>query len=324
MGDGPGVRMLDRNIHATVIYNPMSGTFNVQTLLPGALEVLQAAGWQVDLQATTKAGDASRLAAQARDQGQQVVLVAGGDGSLNEAANALAHSEVALGVLPSGTANVWARQIGLPIPMPLRNDRLAEAARVLLDGSIRLIDLGRARDRYFVMWSGIGLDAQITATIEPRPPWVKRLGFVSYGLHTFVTALRFRGTRMTIIVDDQRFKCRALMVLASNAQLYGAFLAPAPEAIIDDGWLDIRILKGENFLQSFRHLLLFLRRKHPPDPMLIELRGKRISVAARRKCYVHADAEPVDRTPITIEIVPKALKMLIPATAPASLFVNQS
>jgi diacylglycerol kinase family enzyme len=67
-----------------------------------------------------------------------------------------------------------------------------------------------------------------------------------------------------------------------------------------------------------------MRRKHSPDPMLIELRGKRISVAARRKCYVHADAEPFDRTPITIEIVPQALKMLIPATAPASLFVNQS
>ncbi len=316
--------MLERNLRATVIYNPMSGTLNVQAMLPGALEVLHGAGWQIDVQATTKSGDAGRLAAQARDQGQPIVLVAGGDGSLNEAANALAYSEVALGVLPSGTANVWARQIGLPVPLPLRSDRLAEAARLLLEGSIRPIDLGRARDRYFVMWSGIGLDAQVTATIEPRPAWVKRLGVISYSLHALVTAVQFRGTRMTVTVDQQRIQCRALMVLVSNAQLYGAIAEITPEAIMDDGWLDVRIMKGDHFFQALRHGLRFLLRRRSPDPELIELRGQRISVTARRPCYVHVDAEPCDRTPITIEVAPKALKMLIPTTAPASLFVTDS
>ncbi|HZY43357.1 MAG TPA: diacylglycerol kinase family protein [Anaerolineae bacterium] len=316
--------MLDRNIRATVITNPMSGTLNVQAMLPGALAVLRAAGWQIDVQATTKSGDAGRLAAQARDQGQQVVLVAGGDGSLNEAANALAYSEVALGILPSGTANVWARQIGLPIPSPLRSDRLAEAARLLLDGAIRPIDLGRARDRYFVMWSGIGLDAEVTATIEPRPVWVKRLGVISYSVHAIMTALSYRGTRMTVSVDAERIKCRALMVLISNAQLYGAIAQITPDARLDDGLLDIRILKGDGFFQAVRHMLRFLLRRRSPDPELIELRGQRISVTARRQCYVHVDAEPFDRTPITIEVAPKALKMLIPRTAAASLFVNDS
>lgn len=316
--------MLDRNLRATVIYNPMSGTLNVQAMLPGALEVLRAAGWQIDVQATTKSGDAGRLAAQARDQGQHIVLVAGGDGSLNEAANALAYSEVALGVLPSGTANVWARQIGLPIPLPLRPDRLAEAARLLLDGSIRPIDLGRARDRYFILWSGIGLDAQVTATIEPRPAWVKRLGVISYGVHAILTALSYRGTRMTVIVDHQRIKCRALMVLVSNAQLYGAIAQLTPEAVLDDGILDIRILKGNGFFQALRHVLRVLLRRRSPDPELIELRGQQISVTAHRPCYVHVDAEPFAQTPITIEVAPKALKMLIPTTAPASLFVNDS
>jgi len=314
--------MLDRNLRATVIYNPMSGTLNVEASLPGALDVLHSAGWQIDVQATTKAGDAGRLAAQARDQHQDVVLIAGGDGSLNEAANALVNSEVALGLLPSGTANVWARQIGLPIPLPLRTDRLAEAARLLLDGSIRLIDLGLAHDRYFVMWSGIGLDAQVTATIEPRRPWVKRLGIVSYSLHALVTAMQFRGTHMTVIVDDQRIQCRALMVLVSNAQLYGAIAEITPEAMLDDGWLNVRIMKGDHFFQALRHILRFIFHRRSPDPELIELRGQRISVAARRQCYVHVDAEPFDQTPITIEIAPKALRMLIPATASASLFMN--
>ncbi len=314
--------MLDRNIRATLIYNPMSGTLQAEAALPGVLAVLRSAGWQVEVQATTRAGEANWLAAQARDQHRQVVLIAGGDGTLNEAANALAHSDVALGVLPCGTANVWARQIGLPIPTPLRPDRLVEAARLLLDGSIRPIDLGRARDRYFVMWSGIGLDALVTATIEPRPKWAKRLGVISYGVHALMTMLQFRGTRMLVVVDDHRIRCRALMVLVSNAQLYGGIAEIAPEAIMDDGILDVRIYKGDSFWQMLRHLLRVILRQRAPDPQLIQVRGQHISVVTRRTCYVHVDAEPCDRTPITIEVAPLALQMIVPANAPASLFIH--
>jgi YegS/Rv2252/BmrU family lipid kinase len=316
--------MLDRNLRATVIYNPMSGTLNAEAALPSALDVLRSFGWQVEVQATTRAGEAGRLAALARDQQQHVVLIVGGDGSLNEAANALAHSEVALGVLPAGTANVWARQVGLPVPNPLWPDRLAEAARLLLDGSIKPIDLGRARDRYFVLWSGIGLDAEVTATIEPRPKWSKRLGVISYSVHAFFTMLRFRGTRMTVIVDEQSIKCRALMVLISNAQLYGGVAEITPEAIMDDGILDVRIFKGDSFFQALRHMLRVAFRRRAPDPELIQARGRRISVVARRKCYVHVDAEPCGQTPITIEVAPLALQMIVPASAPRSLFVDQS
>ena len=315
--------MLDRNLRATVIYNPMSGTLNAEAALPGALDVLRSFGWQVDVQATTCAGDAGRLAALARDQHRQVVLIVGGDGSLNEAANALAHSKVVLGALPSGTANVWARQVGLPVPNPLLPNRLAEAAQMLLDGSIRPIDLGRARDRYFVMWSGIGLDAEVTATIEPRPKWSKRLGVISYSVHALLTMLRFRGTRMNVIVDERRIKCRALMVLVSNAQLYGGIAEIAPDAKLDDGLLDVRIFKGDSFWQALRHMLRVILRRRVPDRELIEARGRRISVAARRKCYVHVDAEPCDRTPITIEIAPLALQMIVPANVSAALFVDQ-
>lgn len=314
--------MLDRNIRATLIYNPMSGTLQAEAALPGVLTVFRSAGWQVEVQATTRAGEANRLAAQARDQQRQVVLIAGGDGTLNEAANALAHSAVALGVLPCGTANVWARQIGLPIPTPLRPDRLVEAARLLLDGSIRPIDLGRARDRYFVMWSGIGLDALVTATIEPRPKWAKRLGVISYGVHAFMTMLPFRGTRMQVVVDDQRIRCRALMVLVSNAQLYGGIAEVAPEAIMDDGILDVRIYKGDSFWQTLRHMLRVILRQRAPDPQLIQVRGQHISVVTRRKCYVHVDAEPCGQTPITIDVVPLALQMIVPANVPASLFIH--
>ncbi len=314
--------MLGPGTHATVICNPISGTHNVRDSLPAALDVLSDRGWKVDLQMTQQAGDMQRLAVTARDQRQNVVIVAGGDGSLNEAANALAYSEVALGVFPSGTANVWARQIGLPVPMPLYVNQLIDAARLLVDGVVRPIDLGRANDRCFMLWSGIGLDAHVTTQIEPRPIWAKRFGMIGYIWRGFWIALNFRGTRMTITVDDRRIKRRALMVLISNAQLYGGVVRAAPEAQLDDGWLDVTIVKGDNLFQAIPHLARIMLGRAAHDPKLISLRGKHIHVDAKRPCEVHVDAEPHGHTPINIEVMSKALRVLVPSSVPRELFSN--
>lgn len=312
---GPGTR-------ATVIYNPVSGTHNVGAALPGAVAVLRERGWQIDVQATQRAGDLQRLAAQAREQRQDVVLVAGGDGSINEAANALAASPVALGVLPSGTANVWARQIGVPVPLPLYVQQLADAARAMADGVVRPIDLGCANGRYFVLWAGVGLDAHVTAQIEPRPPWVKRFGVVGYVWRAFWIATRYRGTRMTIAIDQREIKCRALMVLISNAQLYGGIVNAAPEARLDDGWLDVTIFKGGSFREALRHMALFVLRRATQDPAVIVMRGQQLHIRAKRPCYAHVDAEPIGRTPIKIEVAPRALNVIVPRQTTSSMFVN--
>jgi diacylglycerol kinase (ATP) len=310
---GPGTR-------ATVICNPRSGTHDVRTSLAAALDVLREHGWQVDLQMTRQAGDMRQLAAIARDDHYDVVIVAGGDGSINEAATALALSDVALGVLPSGTANVWARQIGLPVPMALYPNQLVDAARMLSSGRVRPIDLGRVGDRYFVLWSGIGFDAHVAAQVEPRPPWVKRFGLVGYGWRAFGAAIKYRGTHMTVDVDDQHIKCRALMVLISNAPLYGGIARVAAEAILDDGRLDVSIFKGDSFFQAVGHILRVLLRRGARAPEAIMLRGQHIRVDAQRQCYVHVDAEPIGHTPVDVDIVPKALRVLVPTTAPKELF----
>ncbi len=312
---GPGTR-------ATVIYNPVSGTHNVGAALPGAVAVLRDRGWQVDVQATQRAGDLQRLAAQARDQHRDVVLVAGGDGSLNEAANALALSDVALGVLPSGTANVWARQIGMPLPLPLYVQHLSDAARSMAEGNVHPIDLGRANGRYFVLWAGVGLDAHVTAQIEPRPPWVKRFGVVGYAWRAFWIATKYRGTRVSITIDQREVKCRTLMVLISNAQLYGGSVMAAPDALLDDGWLDVAIFKGGSFHEALRHILVVLLRRTAQDSEVISLRGQHLTIRAKRPCYAHVDAEPIGRTPITIEVVPRALKVIVPRQASPTMFVN--
>src|SRR5215472_5670124 len=112
---------------------------------------LQQGGWRVEICHTDRPGSASRLAAQAVAAGVDVVISAGGDGTLNEVIQGLAGTDVALGVLPMGTINVWAREVGIPL-------NLHKAAKVLLDGERRRIDLGITNGRYFLLFAGIGAD----------------------------------------------------------------------------------------------------------------------------------------------------------------------
>ena len=309
------------DLRAVLICNPRSGTRDVQSRLSSALQVFSKYGWRVEVQGTQQAGDVHRLAVEACRSHYDVVLTAGGDGSLNEAANALAHSDVALATLPTGTANVWARQIGLPIPAPLYTAQLADAARSICTGLIRPIDLGRTNERYFLLWSGAGLDAYVTSKIEPRPPWVKRWGVAGYGLRALWHAVHYRGTPMTIAIDDRSpLRSRALMVLISNIQLYAGIVRPSPAARVDDGLLDVCLFKGTSFAYTARHFISIALGRSAQNPRLINLRGRHIRVTAKQPVAVHVDAEPIGVTPIEVQVVPRALRVIVPRTTPAALF----
>jgi diacylglycerol kinase (ATP) len=316
-------RRLSSGTRAVIIYNPRSGTHDIQASLTGALEVFREQGWQIDVQRTQQVGDTQRYSVEARQAGYDVVLTAGGDGSLNEAANALAHSDVALGTLPSGTANVWARQIGLPIPAPLYTTHMADTARALCAGLVRPIDLGRTNGRYFLLWSGVGLDAYVTSKIEPRPPWVKRWGVMGYGLRAAWHAVQYRGTPMTIRIDDQpAWRGRTLMVLISNIQLYAGIVRPSPEARVDDGWLDVCLFKGASFAYTARHFISIALGQTAQNPQLDNLRGRRIRISAKQPTAVHVDAEPIGVTPIDVQVQPQALRVIVPQSAPVALFAR--
>ena len=311
------------DVRAMLIYNPRSGTRDMQSHLSPALHVFREQGWHVEVQGTQRAGDVQRLAADAVRNNYGVVLTAGGDGSLNEAANALAHSEVALATLPTGTANVWARQIGLPTPAPLYSSQLADAARLICTGLIRSIDLGRTNERYFLLWSGAGLDAYVTSKIEPRPPWAKRWGVAGYGLRALWHAVQYRGTPMVIELDDQPpLRDRVLMVLISNIQLYAGIVRPSPDARADDGLLDVCIFKGTSFAYTARHFISIAVGRAAQNPQLLNLRGRHIQVSARQPTAVHVDAEPIGVTPIDVQVAPRALRVIVPQTAPAALFTD--
>jgi diacylglycerol kinase (ATP) len=308
------------NNSASLIYNPAAGAFNVEPILPKILATLQEYDWQVDLCHAHQRGDIGRLAQAAARQERQVVLVAGGDGSLNEAANALVHSQTALGILPTGTGNVFARQLGMPIPNPWNPGKLVYAAQALAAGQVRLIDLGQTAGRYFVLWSGTGLDAEVSASVESKRPKIRRFGMVGYAAQVVRAALRYQGVEMIIEVDAETIHTHALLAVASNGPLYGVYFRIAPSAILDDGFLDLTIFEGDNVFATLSRALNLLLGRVARDPHAILRRARRIQVTTPTPIPVQVDGEPLAQTPVTIEVVPQALRILAPRQAPANLF----
>ena len=310
------------SILASLIYNPAAGSSRLQALLPDILDVFQSRGWEIRLCQTQQRGDIARLAREAIQQDCQIVLVAGGDGSLNEAVNVLAHSSCALGVLPTGTGNVWARQINTPIPSLWNPYRLVEAAYALADGQVRTIDLGHSGERYFLMWSGVGLDGQVSASLEPKPTYIRRLGLAGYAAQVVAVAAQYRGTRIRIETDQEMIRTRAILAVASNAPLYAAILKIAPQARLDDGYLDLVIFQGDNLYATLIHALNVLAGRVEHNQRVISLQARRIHMVTRKACHVQVDGELFMSTPVTIEVAPRALQVLIPREAPEDLFLQ--
>ena len=178
----PAPAIISTALDALVIHNPWAGTSPAKDAVLEAVEWWRSHGWKVELAETRGPGDSTFLARRAAEAGKGAVIVAGGDGTLSQAANGLANSQTALGLLAVGTGNIWARDIGVPILTGRGVKAATEAARILAQGTVRQMDLGRVGDHYFMLWLGLGLDGHIVSHVEPRGRLAKSLGMPYYFL----------------------------------------------------------------------------------------------------------------------------------------------
>jgi YegS/Rv2252/BmrU family lipid kinase len=333
-------RLESKDLRARIISNPASGGSRDQvSARRAAVGVLAEHGWTIDWRTTRKRGDATHLAREAADMGCDVVVVAGGDGTVHEAVNGLVGTDTALAVLPTGTANVLAAQLGLVgVPTSLHRANLPAVAEELAHGAARPVDLGWAQPRggdarYFLLWAGVGLDAAVAREIETEARDLKRLlgpaAFGAVGLRR--TALGEGGVEAIIRLDDQRIRDHLLLAVVSNISLYAGAIQLAPEARLDDGALNVALFRGQNILRALQsyfggdvrsvmqHLSALLTgRADDSRPVTAPVRSVR--VIARDALPVHLDGEPFCETPVTIGVRPLGLQLWVPPTAPDLLF----
>ena len=301
----------DHPIRALIIFNPKAGQADsLERDIQAARDIWTEHGWQVDLQPTSEPGDGTRIAREAAEQGYDIVVAAGGDGTVNEVVNGLAGTRTALGALPIGTVNVWVRELGIPL-------QPRAAAEALLTCQPRAIDLGRAGDRYFLMMSGVGFDAAVTAEVQPKEK--RRLGIFAYVLRAINLATHFHGTPARIVVDGKPIRGRVLMIVLGNSQLYGGVVKVTSRASLDDGLLDVCIIKGRTLWSAPFRILSILTQRYNIDPQLEYHRAREIKITTRRVLPVQVDGDHIGQTPMTFQAVPGALMALLPPTMPEDL-----
>jgi diacylglycerol kinase (ATP) len=298
--------------YARIILNPLAGQAAQIVEVQRARALWEAHGWTVEWCVTQYAGHAIELAREAAAAGCDLVVAAGGDGTVNEVVNGIARTSAALAVLPIGTGNVWVRELKLPL-------RPEAAAAALLDGEPYTLDLGQANDRYFLLMAGVGFDASV---VRRTPPALKRrLGVIAYVIQGFTIARDIRGTRVRIELDGRPITGRILMVLISNSRLYGGFVQITHHANVTDGLLDVAVIKGQDARSAPLHLLSIFLRRHHFDPDLLYYRAREVTVSGPVPLDVQVDGDTIGRTPMTFRVVPGALRAWLPPSAAQELLL---
>ncbi|MFO8015979.1 MAG: diacylglycerol kinase family lipid kinase [Candidatus Woesearchaeota archaeon] len=290
---------------ALIISNPSSGRGAAGKKLPKIQNMLEKEGIHVEVYTTRKKGDAIRKAKKASSSGAYDMMIAsGGDGTINEVINGIAASgntEIKFGVIPMGTENVLAHEMGIPL-------NLVKAAKIIIGGNTRKIDLGLANKRYFVLMAGIGFDAHVASRVEPL---LKRLiGSAAYPITAWNELFRYDHSKISVRVDKKR-SVKGCFVVVGNTKLYGARLRMAPDADISDGRLDVCIFKGDNILSFLRYALGMITSRHINFSDIEYIQAREISITAEPAALCHVDCEVIGTTPVNIRVVPKAVKMIV-------------
>lgn len=299
---------------AVIIANPTSGSgvfAHSMHRLQETLSFLRDHGWRAELCYTQGPGDAQQLARNAVEQKADLVIAAGGDGTINEIIQALAGSETALGVLPSGTVNVWAREMGIPLD-------IAGARDVLLHGQTRHVDLGRVNGRYFLMMVGIGLDGTIIEAVEKKP--LKRLGIFGYFLAATWLGPGYPGFPVILHINGNAVNIRALQIFVGNTQLYAGAFKFTWQAKCDDGLLDLCIVRKRGPLGRLVVLWDFILRRKQRNLWVRYETFTSIKIDSSQSIAIQVDGETAGYTPATFSIVPGALKVLVPQKTPRGVF----
>ena len=293
---------------AILIANPKTGRYASRRLRPiqDTLSHLKSLGLDVDLKLTTRPHEATEIAARAARNGSSDVIVAGGDGTINEAIQGLAGTKARLAIIPRGTANVLARELGLPLDEE-------QAATVAARGKSRRIHLGLAIDetagvsRHFALMAGIGLDASIVRRVQPSLK--KRIGKGAFWVSGLSHLATWNPQPFTLEIDGREYT--ATFAAIGKGARYGGDLAITPGARLDDPEFEVCIIETSSRFRYLRLLSYAMREGMPRDNPSVRF-VKTTRVSARGNAPVQIDGELIGELPMRFEIAPESLEVIVP------------
>ena len=285
-----------------VILNPAAG---IPEILRDWRERIGAIVRDCPIRVTSRPGEAEALARNAVEEGFTRVVAAGGDGTVNHVANGIAGTDAALGLLPIGTINVFAMELGLPA------NSLALCWDIVENADIRLVDLPSANGKYFVQLAGVGLDAQVVK--ETSLALKRSFGPLSYLISAAQIAAR-QPPRLFVesenaSVDEGSF------VLIGNGRLYGGPFPFFKHAVIDDGLFDVVVFKRLGYLEIIKYLQDVVFSSDIRVPEIEYFQTRRLRITSEQDVPVEVDGELAGNCPVDFQIQAKALRVLAPTPA---------
>jgi diacylglycerol kinase (ATP) len=281
-----------------VILNPAARGARTQRLRKQAERLARGA----ILCATTHAGEAESLARHAASEGYKRIVAAGGDGTINEIVNGIAGHNVTLGLLPLGTMNVFATELGLPV-----ND-LSDCWKIIERNRTHRVDLPRANRKHFVQLAGVGLDAQ--AVKETSRAFKRNFGPLSY----LISAVQIASRTPPVlrIESEDAVTAEGSFVLVGNGRLYGGRFPFFKQAVMDDGLLDVIVFKRLNYVDIIRYLQDVVFTPQISSPEVEYFQTKRLRVTSDETVPVEIDGELVGNCPVDFKIRAGGLRVLTP------------
>jgi diacylglycerol kinase (ATP) len=292
-----------------IIWNPNAGSKagvpTNRTSPEQMREVMARFGLGGELVESTSEEHALREIRGALKAGYDVIVGAGGDGTVGLVARHLLGTDTALGILPLGSAMNIGRSLDIP-------RELEAAAEILVSGDVRAIDVGIATDAQgeqtpFFEAGSVGISAAIFAEAQriDEGQWDGLLGL-------FRAVLRYRPRRMELQLDDESVRTRAMMVVVANGPYTGIGLAFAPHARLDDGRFDVRVYRHFSRGELIRHMISIAAGRRAYHPKVATYRSARVGVESVRRLPARADSHDLGRTPVTFETRPAALRVIVP------------
>lgn len=274
------------------------------------VERLRAGGWDVDSELVVHKRELRKHARRAVKRQLDVVVAVGGDGAVFQVVNSLAESDVQLGIVPKGTGNLLAGNLGIPT-------RLPDAVGILLEARSRTIDLGRVeldgKDRDFAVACGVGFDAVVMDATQPAQK--RRWGKLAYLANAVREGRKVGDVQHEITVDGRTITTSAAQVFVANFGRIGALVEPRRRVVPDDGRFDVFVVKASGPVDGLLAGWTALRQRNlgeTADGRVLRVRATDVAIASKPRQLVETDGTVIGRTPIRVTMRPGALHVIAP------------
>ncbi|MFC3804396.1 diacylglycerol kinase [Cohnella sp. GCM10012308] len=293
-------------VRARLIYNPTSGREEMRRRLPQILQRLERGGIETSCHATEAEGDAIRAASEAVERGFDIVIAAGGDGTLNEVISGIAPHErrPAIGILPVGTTNDFARAHGIP-------KKWDEACDLIVKRYAKPVDIGRADGKYFINIAGGGALTELSYEVPSKLKTM--IGNLAYYIRGFEKIARLRSFHMKIAMDGVgEFEDEYMLMLIANSNSVGGFEKLAPNASASDGMFDVLLMRKCNLGEFIRIATLAMRGEHLQDSHITMFQTNRVTVESdTESLHLNLDGEYGGQMARTFSMLPGHVRIIM-------------